>query len=365
MKIVFIGLTVSSSWGNGHATTYRGLLKALAAKGHDVYFLEHNKPWYSRHRDFDSSDVFTLRLYDSVDELKKNFSELVESADMVVTGSYVPEGIRVCRWVLNTAKGVRAFYDIDTPVTLENLNHNKGEYIDRDLIPQFDLYLSFSGGEVLDLLESIYDAERARALYCSVDPDIYFPMQLEKKWTLGYLGTYSADRQPVLEKLLINTARDMISKEFAIAGPNYPEVIHWPANITRIDHLSPEMHCDFYNRQRFTLNVTRQAMVKLGYSPSVRLFEAAACGVPIISDYWKGLTGLFREGEEIFIARNSNDVVGIINETPEDELAKVGAAVRQKVLNHHTAAHRAEELISYYEEVKNLVIVGDADSVDL
>src|SRR5690554_4712427 len=114
MKIVFIGLTVSSSWGNGHATTYRGLLKELRALGHEVYFLEHDKPWYSSNRDFSSSKEYQLEFYESVEELKARFGALVGSADMVVVGSYVPEGVLVSEWVLDTAEGVTAFYDIDT-----------------------------------------------------------------------------------------------------------------------------------------------------------------------------------------------------------------------------------------------------------
>lgn len=353
MKIVFIGLTISSSWGNGHATTYRALLRELGLMGHDIYFLEHNKPWYSNNRDFDQSDDYQLEFYSSVKELQERFEPLLQSANMVIVGSFVPEGVEVCRWVLNRTNGITAFYDIDTPVTLLQLNEGKEEYISKTLIPGFDLYLSFSGGEVLQQLEKVYGAKNAKALFCSVDPSIYYPMELDKQWNLGYLGTYSDDRQPVLEKLLVRTASHMQEKSFVVAGAGYPENIPWPGNVERIQHLSPNLHREFYNRQHFTLNVTRQAMVQLGYSPSVRLFEAAACGVPIISDSWKGLTDLFEERKEIFIARSTEEVMDILRETSDEELKKVGEAARKKILNAHTAAHRAQELISYYEEVKN------------
>jgi spore maturation protein CgeB len=355
MKIVFIGLTISSSWGNGHATTYRGLLKELGSMGHEVSFLEHDKPWYSNNRDLGLPQEYQLKFYSSLEELKAKFEALVQSAQIVIVGSYVPQGVEVSRWVLQTATGVTAFYDIDTPVTLDKLDKGDEEYISKELIPDFDLYLSFSGGEVLQLLEKKYRAKKAKALYCSVDPGIYYPMDLEKEYSLGYLGTYSDDRQPTVENFLIRPANLIRQEKFVVVGPGYPSEVHWPENITRIEHLPPDLHREFYNRQKFTLNVTRQAMIKLGFSPSVRLFEAAACGVPIISDYWKGLTDLFEEGTEILIARSTEDMLFVLKNTSEEKRRAIGEAARKKIMNSHTAAHRALELLTYYQEVKHLV----------
>lgn len=355
MKIVFIGLTISSSWGNGHATTYRGLLKELGSMGHEVHFLEHDKPWYSNNRDLGLPQEYQLKFYTSLEELQTNYEGLVQSAQMVIVGSYVPQGVAVSKWVLQTASGVTAFYDIDTPVTLDKLDKGDEEYISKELIPEFDLYLSFSGGEVLQLLEKKYRAKKAKALYCSVDPGIYYPMDLKKEYSLGYLGTYSDDRQPTVEKLLTRPANLMREEKFVVAGPGYPREIHWPENVARIEHLPPDLHREFYNRQKFTLNVTRQAMIKLGFSPSVRLFEAAACGVPIISDDWKGLTDLFEENKEIFIARSTEDMIYLLKNTSEEQRTSLGEAARKKIMNSHTAAHRALELITYYQEVKHLV----------
>ena len=355
MKIVFIGLTISSSWGNGHATTYRGLLKELGMMGHELYFLEHDKPWYSSNRDLGQPQEYKLEFYSSVQELRSKFETIVQTAHLVIVGSYVPQGVEVAEWVLETAGGVTAFYDIDTPVTLEKLDKGDEEYISKRLIPEFDLYLSFSGGEVLQLLEKKYRAKKAKALYCSVDPGIYYPMELEKEYSLGYLGTYSDDRQPTVQNFLMRPANLMRDEKFVVVGPGYPPDIQWPENVARIEHLPPDLHRNFYNRQKFTLNVTRQAMIKLGFSPSVRLFEAAACGVPIISDYWKGLTDLFEEGKEIFIARSMEDMVFILKNTSEEQRIKVGEAARKKIMNSHTASHRALELITYYQEVRHLI----------
>lgn len=355
MKIVFIGLTISSSWGNGHATTYRGLLKQLGSMGHEVHFLERDKPWYSNNRDLENPKEYRLEFYSSVKQLKTDFESLVQEASLVIVGSYVPQGIEVSQWVLEKATGVTAFYDIDTPVTLDKLDKGDEEYISKTLIAEFDLYLSFSGGEVLQLLEKKYGAKNARALFCSVDPELYYPMDLDKEYELGYLGTYSDDRQPTVQNFLIRPANLLRNQNFVVAGPGYPDDIQWPENVKRIDHLPPVLHRDFYNRQKFTLNVTRQAMIKLGYSPSVRLFEAAACGVPIISDYWKGLTDLFEEGKEIYISRSTEEMISLLKNTSPEDRRKVGEAARKKIMNSHTAARRALELIGYYQEVKPLV----------
>ena len=343
LQIVVIGLTITSSWGNGHATTYRGLVRELARRGHDVLFLEHDKPWYSANRDMPHPPFGRTELYYSVDDLKQRFARHVRSADLVIVGSYVPEGVEVGEWVNNRAGGTTAFYDIDTPVTLAKLAAADHEYLTPELIPEYDLYLSFTGGPTLRRLEREFGSPCARALYCSVDPDLYYPEDRPTRWDLGYLGTYSADRQPPLERLLLEPARRWRQGRFVVAGPKYPDDVDW-TNVERINHLAPDKHRAFYNAQAFTLNVTRADMIRAGWSPSVRLFEAAACGVPIVSDAWDGLDELFAPDEEILIARSTADVLRYLRETTESARAAIGRRARQKVLAGHTAAHRAAEL---------------------
>ncbi len=354
MKFVFIGLSVTSSWGNGHATTYRALLKELARAGNEILFLEKDVPYYAENRDLPHPEFCSLRLYNDNAELFSQYQEEVAQADVVIVGSYVQQGVEVGEWVLKTAQGVKAFYDIDTPVTVAKLQRGDYEYINPELISKYDLYLSFSGGPILDLLEEHYGSPAARALFCSVDPDKYFPEEQIKKWDLGYLGTYSDDRQPGVERLLCEPAANFKKKNFVVAGPQYPSDIKWPKNVERIDHLPPEEHRKFYNSQKFTLNITREDMIRAGYSPSVRLFEAAACGIPIISDYWDGLTSLFEEGTEILIARSSEDVAKFL-QLDEDVRKNIGERCRRKVLEKHTAKARAGELLKYVEEIKNKV----------
>jgi spore maturation protein CgeB len=202
----------------------------------------------------------------------------------------------------------------------------------------------------LRAIEQTYGAGRARALYCAVDPDLHKPHDVAPRLDLGYLGTYSEDRQPVLQRLLIETARRLPKMRFAVAGPQYPGGLRWPKNVERIEHLSPGDHAAFYSSQRYTLNVTRADMVVAGFSPSVRLFEAAASGAPIISDRWPGLETFFKPGEEILIADSRADVIALLSDFSEQRRRDLAAAARQRVLRDHTAERRAQELENYYGE---------------
>ena len=347
MKIVVFGLSITSSWGNGHATTYRGLLREMAGRGHDILFLERDARWYAAHRDLPEPSFCKTLLYSSLESLFGDYGAEIRQADCVLVGSYVHQGIEVCRWVTQNAKGLTAFYDIDTPVTLAALAKDDCKYLSRDLIPSFDMYLSFTGGPTLNEIERRYGSPAARPLYCSVDPLIHHPLQVAPKWDLGYLGTYSGDRQPGLEQLLCRPAKAWGEGRFVVAGAQYPPEIAWPKNTHRIEHLPPESHSEFYCSQRFTLNLTREQMQLAGYSPSVRLFEAAACAVPVISDRWPGLDQFFFPGEEILLASGSDQMLGILKDFPEDERRAVGERARERVLHSHTAACRAEELEGY------------------
>ena len=348
MKIVFIGLSITSSWGNGHATTYRALLRALAGNGHKLTFLEQDQPWYADNRDLRAMPGVDIQIYSSLDQFRKRVA-LIHTADAVIIGSYVPRAIEVAKWVFEHTEGIVAFYDIDTPVTLAKLEAGDYEYIDPATIAKYDLYLSFTGGPTLKTLEKKYKTKKALPLYCSVEPENYFPQKSVPKWDLGYLGTYSADRQPGLTALLMEPARNLPERRFIVAGPQYPDDIQWPANVARVEHLNPCDHRRFYNQQRFTLNLTRKAMRAAGYSPSIRLFEAGACGVPIISDFWPGLETIFTPNEDILIADTSAQVIDCLREISPERARNIGQRGRERILSQHTAKHRARELEAYLE----------------
>ena len=343
LNVVFVGLTLSSSWGNGHATTYRALLRGLAERGHAVAFLERDVPWYAANRDLTDPDFCRLVLYDGPEALAHRHAATLRAADAVIVGSYVPDGAAVIAEVLALARGAVSFYDLDTPVTLAALERGNCAYLSKALAPELDLYLSFTGGPTLRRLERDLGARLALPLYCMVDPERYRPTGEAAQWDLGYLGTYSTDRQPALERLLIEPARRLPERRFVVAGPQYPDTIDWPANVERIDHLPPGRHASFYSRLRYALNITRADMMEAGWSPSVRLFEATACGTPVITDRWPGLDDFFREGEACLVADECQDVVHALSAS--DNVARALALrARAITLANHTGRHRAVEL---------------------
>jgi spore maturation protein CgeB len=360
LDIVILGLTVTSSWGNGHATTYRSLIRGLAARGHRILFLEQDAPWYAANRDEPNPPGATTELYRDFDDLVMRFEQAVERASLVIVGSYVADGARCGEWVTSVALGRTAFYDIDTPITLAKLKTGDEDYITPALIRRYDAYFSFTGGPVLRVIEERYGSPMARALYCSVDPQKYHPVALAAQWDLGYLGTYSIDRQSTLDALLTEPARRWAAGRFAVAGPQYPDDLEWPENVERTIHLSPREHTAFYGAQRFTLNVTREAMKHAGYAPSVRLFEAGACGVPVISDWWEGLDSVFRVGKEVLVAESTDDVLKLLHDMPDARRLAIAAAARLRVLAEHTPEQRVSQLESYLKEIDDDLSVSAA-----
>ncbi len=351
LSIVFLGLSITSSWGNGHATTYRGLVRELCARGHRVLFLERDMPWYAENLDLPEPPYGTTILYRNLEDLELRFGSEVARADVVVVGSYVPQGVEVGWWAMSLAPGRCFFYDIDTPVTLAKIARGDFEYLSPDQIPKYRRYLSFTGGPTLEILERRYGAPKALPLYCSFDPDLYFPASPVSTWDLGYMGTYSTDRQPPLERLMLDAARAWPNGRFVVGGPQYPPQLNWPENVDRIEHLTPEKHRGFYCSQRFTLNITRSDMVKAGWSPSVRLFEASACATPVISDWWEGLDTFFRPGSEILISNSGEETVAYLRDLSDEERSALGEKARSRVLAEHTAAHRAIQFEAYAMDV--------------
>jgi spore maturation protein CgeB len=363
LDIVFLGLSLSSSWGNGHATTFRALLRGLAAHGHRLSFLERDVPWYAEHRDLPAPDFCELAYYRDLRELRVNYGERLKRADTVVVGSYVPEGVAVIDMLATLSLQQLCFYDIDTPVTLANLERGDEEYIARRQIPIFDIYFSFSGGAVLERLRSEFAAREAAELYCSVDSNRYRNTGEPMHWDLGYLGTYSADRQPMLDRLLIEPAWRLPEMRFVVAGPQYPASIQWPPNVDRIEHLPPVEHASFYSRQRYTLNVTRSDMIAAGWSPSVRLFEAAACGTAIISDRWRGLEELFPDRLALIIADNSDEVIRVLGKFSDTERQALAAEARRRVMRDHTGSARATQFIEALAQNKTSRLKTRAETV--
>lgn len=351
MKIVIFGLTISSSWGNGHATPYRALLRALHRIGHRVVFYEREVPYYAKRRDFISADFCDLVLYSDWEEIRSRVRADVRDADVVVHASYCVEGARIIDDLADVNAALRVFYDLDTPITLEKLASNDNEYLRADQIPSFDLYLSWCGGEILHELEQRWHARKALPLYGCVDPDIHRRVAVPEQYRclMSYMGTYAADRQRKLETLFLEPVRSRPTDVFVLAGSMYPHGSEWPANLRHFEHVSPHDHPALYSSSRFTLNITRDSMARVGYCPSGRFFEAAACGTPIISDWFAGLDQFFTPDEEIFIVRDTEDVLCALDASDE-QLACISKRARERTLAENSGERRAAELVGYLED---------------
>jgi spore maturation protein CgeB len=346
MKFVIFGLTVSSSWGNGHATLWRGLCKALARRGHRVIFFERDVPYYALNRDLTTLPYGELCLYASWEDALPVARAHLADADVAMVTSYCPDGVAAADAVLESPAAIRTFYDLDTPVTLARLQAGEAvEYIGPLGLAEFDLVLSYTGGRALTELQARLGARRVAPLYGSVDPDAYRRTEPVGRYRadLSYLGTYAADRQPALEEFLVEPARRLPERRFVIGGAQYPVEFPWAANIYFVRHLPPGEHPGFYSSSRLTLNTTRAAMARMGYCPSGRLFEAAACGTPILTDAWEGLDAFFRPGSEILVTHDTEDAM-LALEDSDAELERIASLARERTLEEHTATRRVEEL---------------------
>jgi len=348
MRLVVFGLTVSSSWGNGHATLWRGLIRALTKQGHHVIFFERDVPYYAAERDLSRLDEGAeLVLYPNWEAVVSAARAAVRHADVAMVTSYCPDGVAAADIILDLVPPVSVFYDLDTPVTLARLAAGeRPAYLPPQGLGDFDLVLSYTGGGALDALRDRLGARRVAPLYGHVDPAHHRPGKPVEAFRgdLSYLGTYAADRQAALETLFIAPARQRPDQRFVLGGSGYPQDFPWTDNVFFVKHLPPGDHPAFFASSRLTLNVTRADMAAMGYCPSGRLFEAAACGAPVLSDCWEGLDAFFEPGSELLIGRTGDDTIGALG-LSNAELARIAAAARERVLAEHTSAHRAAELV--------------------
>jgi spore maturation protein CgeB len=353
LKITIFGLTLSSSWGNGHATPYRAIIRALKRQRHEITFYEKDVDYYRRHRDLPSAEFCKLILYTDWDEVRTTALREAAESDAVIVGSFTPEGQQISDEVLALERPVRVFYDLDTPVTLGKLANGGSDYLRRDQMPEFDLYLSFTGGEILRTLENEYGVRRAVAIYGCVDPDVHCrgESRAEYQCDLNYMGTYAADRQQKLDQLFLEPARRMPQKSFVLAGSLYPCDWRWPENVRRFEHVAPHEHAAMYSSCRATLNITRDEMARSGYCPSGRFFEAAACGTPVLTDWFDGLDTFFDPGDQVLIVNNADDVIASLR-MDEQDLARIAARARERTLAEHTGENRARELVRAVQEAR-------------
>lgn len=346
MKLVIFGLSVSSSWGNGHATLWRGLISALARRRHTVVFFERDTPYYAGHRDLHELPGGELILYRDWRAVLPSVRRHLADADVGMVTSYCPDGPIASDVVLESSAPLRVFYDLDTPVTLSHIEAGEPvDYLPARGLADFDLVLSYTGGRSLEALRRLLGARRVAPLYGSVDPDVHKPAAPQDRYraTLGYLGTYAADRDAALRALFVEPARRLPADRFLLAGSMYGSDFPWQSNIYYLSHLPPADHSAFYCSSRLTLNVTRRAMADNGYCPSGRLFEATACGAALLSDYWEGLEQFFEPDSEILLANDTETAMAALARSPED-LSRMARAGRERTLAQHTSDVRVREL---------------------
>lgn len=346
MKIVIFGLTISSSWGNGHATLWRGMVKALVRRGHRVVFFERDVPYYAEHRDCWEIPGCDLVLYPDWDGIAKHAEAQLADADVAMVTSYCPDGVAACDLVLGSKAQRKVFYDLDTPITLARLKAGeRPAYLPEYGLGDFDLVLSYTGGQALTELRERLGAKVALPLYGWVDPEVHRPTAMVETYMadLSYLGTYAEDRQEILERLFLEPARRLPRRRFVIGGAQYPHDFPWTANLFFVRHLPPSEHPAFFCSSLLTLNVTRGAMKRMGWCPSGRLFEAAACGAAVISDHFDGLDAFFEPGREIIVARDTDDVTTALS-LPRGHLEQIGRRARERALAEHTAERRVTDL---------------------
>lgn len=294
---------------------------------------------------------YSLRLYSDWNEIQFVARNAIAESDCAVVTSYCPDARSASDLVLDNTNVFSIFYDLDSPVTLNAIGRQGTvDYIPEYGLAPFDLVLSYTGGKALNELGTQLGAKRVAPLYGSVDPRSHHRVEADERFAsdFSYLGTYAADRQQQLEELFLKPATELPQKKFCIGGALYPADFPWTGNTYFVHHVAPPEHPAFYSSSRLTLNVTRAVMAEMGYCPSGRLFEAAACGTPIVSDWWEGLEEFFEPGKEILIAKSSVDAISAL-ELDSGELENISHASQQRALDEHTALHRAAQLISVIE----------------
>jgi spore maturation protein CgeB len=298
--------------------------------GWQIVFFERNTSYYAQNRDVHALPDGELVLYEGWPDIEASARRHVAEADAAIVTSYCPDGLAATELVLATPHASRVFYDLDTPVTLGRLRRGEHmSYIGPRGLADFDLVLSYTGGAALDGLEELAGARRPVPLYGHVDSELFQPAPGEPRYRadLSCIGTYAADRQETLHRLFIETARKDSDRRFVLAGAQYPQDFPWTDNIYFVRHLPPSEHPAFYGSSRLTLNVTRADMPEMGWCPSGRLFEAAACGAAMISDRWMGLEAFFTPGSEILVARGDGEVTAALD-LSQDELRRIGDSAR-------------------------------------
>lgn len=345
-SIAFFGSSILSSYWNGAATYYRGILKALHDLGHRVVFFEPDAYQRQENRDYDSLPYCDVVVYENNLEAVKKCLKQAETFDFVVKAS----GVGVFDGFLEEAVlGLRApnrkvvFWDVDAPATLSSLTSEDNPF--KALVPQYDLVLTYGGGEPVVMAYKALGAKKCVPVYNALDPETHHPGPSNEKFTcdLAFLGNRLPDREARVEEFFLRVAGRMEGQTFLLGGSGWQDK-PMSANVRYVGHVSTDRHNSLNSSAKAVLNISRQSMADYGFSPATRVFEAAGAGACIITDYWEGIETFFEPGVEILVARNGREVENLLQGLTDEKASDIGRAAMMRVLKDHTYAQRATEL---------------------
>lgn len=347
LTIAFFGSSLVSSYWNGAATYYRGMLKALAACGHRITFYEPDAFDRQKHRDMEDPSWARVVVYPATEEAAGQMLEQARSADIIVKASGVgvlDEWLEREVLALQKAGTLVLFWDVDAPATLERVQTNPDDPF-RDLIPRYDLILTYGGG---DPVVQAYEALGARAchpIYNALDPETHHPVAVDPAFasSLSFLGNRLPDRESRVYEFFFKAVDALPDHRFILGGNGWQDNAPQRDNLSYLGHVYTRDHNAFNCSANAVLNINRDSMARFGFSPPTRVFEAAGCGACLIMDHWEGVEMFLEPGTEVLVARNGDDVVEHLKSLDRKRARRIGNAARQRVLREHTYRHRAEE----------------------
>lgn len=362
MKFSFFGSSLLSAYWNGAATYYRGIIKAMHERGHQITFYEPDAYDRQNNRDIADPSYAITRVYGANEKALLEALEEAKDADVIVKTS----GVGVFddlleREVLKLKDDNRfvIFWDVDAPATLDRIKYDEHDYF-RSLIPQFDLILTYGGGDPVVNAYKSFGAKECFPIYNALDPTTHHPVEKEERFTadLAFLGNRLPDREKRVEDFLLNVAAALPEAKFILGGSGWHDK-QMSSNIRYIGHVYTKDHNALNCSPKAVLNISRDSMASYGFSPATRVFEAAGAGACIITDYWLGIDFFFDPGTEILVAKSGEEVKKILSELTAEKARAIGNAAKEKVLAKHTYANRAVELdriLKKYLSVQNAAV---------
>ncbi|WP_336488773.1 CgeB family protein [Methylobacterium nigriterrae] len=355
MRIAFYGSSLLSSYWNGAATYYRGLLRDLAARGHRITFYEPDAFDRQKHRDIDPPPYAAVRVYPATPEAMRAVAAEAAQADVVVKASGVgvfDDELLAGVIAASRPEAIRIFWDVDAPATLAELARFPDHALHRAM-PVLDLVLTYGGGPPVIAAYEGFGAARCIPIYNALDPDTHHPVPADPRFAadLAFLGNRLPDREARVEAFFLGAAVRLPDRSFLIGGNGW-DTKAMPANVRHLGHVYTREHNAFNTTPRAVLNIARDSMAAVGFSPATRVFEAAGAGACLITDAWTGLDLFLREGEEVLVARDGRDVAEQMRALTPERARAVGTAARARITREHTYAHRGAEVDAILNEVR-------------